>query len=69
MSKELLVELRWKRKVYGIWKEGQTTWEECKNVVRACRDPTRKAKVHLELDLARDGKDNKKVFLKYISSK
>jgi len=29
----------------------------------------RKAKVHLELNLARDVKDNKKGFLKYISSK
>jgi len=29
----------------------------------------RKAKVHLELNLARDVKDNKKSFFKYISSK
>jgi len=28
MSKELLVKLKWKRKVYGMWKEGQATWEE-----------------------------------------
>ena len=48
MSKELLAELRWKRKVYGMWKEGQATWEEHRNVVRACRDAKRKAKVHLE---------------------
>jgi len=47
MSKELLVELRWKRKVYGMWKEGQATWEEYRNAVRTCRDATRKAKVHL----------------------
>jgi len=26
MSKELLAELRWKRKVYEMWKEGQATW-------------------------------------------
>jgi len=69
MSKELLAELRWKRKVYGTWKEGQATWEECRNVVRACRDAMRKAKAHLELKLARDVKDNKKSFFKYISSK
>jgi len=48
MSKELLAELRWKRKVHGMWKEGQATWEEYRNVVKACRDATRKAKVHLE---------------------
>jgi len=69
MSKELLVELIWKRKVYGMWKEGQATWDEYRNVVRACTDAMRKAKVHLELNLARDVKDNKKGFFKYISSK
>jgi len=35
MSEELLVDLRWKRKDYGMWKEGQATWEEYRNVVRA----------------------------------
>jgi len=68
-SKEFLAELRWKRKIYRMWKEGQATWEEYRNVVRAGRDETRKAKVHLELNLARDVQDNKKSFFKYISSK
>jgi len=45
------------------------TWEEYRNVVRACNDAMRKAKVHLELKLARDVKNNKKGFCKYISSK
>jgi len=45
------------------------TWEEYRNVVRAYRDATRKAKGHLELKLARDVKNNKKGFFKYISSK
>jgi len=69
MSNELLVELRLKRKVHGKWKEGQATWEEYRNVVRACRDATRKAKAHLKLNLTRDVKDNKKGFFNYISSK
>jgi len=69
MSKELLVELRQKRKVYRMWKEGQATWEEYRNVVRACSDAMRKAKVHLELNPARDVKDNKKGFFNYISNK
>jgi len=38
-------------------------------VVRACRDATRKAKGHLEFNLARDVKNNKKGFFNYISSK
>jgi len=62
MNKELLAELRWKRKDHEMWKEGQATWEEYRNVVRACRDAMRKAKAHLELNLARDVKDNKKSF-------
>jgi len=48
MSKELLAELRWKTKLHGMWKEGQATWEEYRNAIRACRDAKRKAKVHLE---------------------
>jgi len=56
-------------KVYGMWKEGQASWEEYRNVVRACNDATRKTKVHLELNLARDVKDSKKGCFKYISSK
>ena len=54
LNKQLLAEIRWKRKIYGMWKEGQATWEEYRNVVRACRDATRKAKAHLELKLARN---------------
>jgi len=69
MSKELLVELRQKKKVYGMWKEGQATWEEYSNVVKACRDAMRKAMVHLEFNLARNVKNNKKSFFNYISSK
>ena len=40
-----------------------------RNAVRACRDATRKAKAHLELDLARNVKNNKKGFFNYIRSK
>jgi len=38
-------------------------------VVRACREAMRKAEAHLELNLARDVKDNKKGCFNYISSK
>jgi len=69
LHKELLAEIKWKRKAHEMWKEGQATWEEYRNVVRACRDATRKAKADLELKLARDVKNNKKGFFKYISSK
>jgi len=52
-----------------MWNEGQATWEEYRNVVRAFRDTTKKAKTHLELKLARGVKHNKKGFFNYISRK
>jgi len=27
-SKKFLAKLKWKRKVYGMWKERQATWKE-----------------------------------------
>ncbi|XP_048787424.1 uncharacterized protein LOC125686903 [Lagopus muta] len=69
MSKELVCKLKGKKKAHEMWKKGLTTWEEYRNVVRACRDATRKAKARLELNLAKGIKDNKKVFFKYINSK
>ncbi|GAB0209615.1 hypothetical protein GRJ2_003427200 [Grus japonensis] len=69
MSKELLEKLKGKKEAYRMWKKGLATWEEYRNIVRVCRGTTRKAKAHLELNLARDVKDNKEGFFKYISSK
>jgi len=69
MNKEVLAKLKWKKKVCRMWKEGPTTWEEYMNIVRVCRDATRKAEVYLESYLARDIKDNQKSFFRYISSK
>ena len=43
--------------------------EQYRNAVKVCRDATRKAKAHLELNLARDVQDKKKGFFNYISSK
>ncbi|GAB0190273.1 hypothetical protein GRJ2_001492600 [Grus japonensis] len=60
---ELLEKLKWK-KVYRMWKKELATWEEYRNIVRVRRDATRKAKAHLELNLARDVKDNKKGFFR-----
>ncbi|GAB0183494.1 hypothetical protein GRJ2_000814700 [Grus japonensis] len=69
MSKELLEKLKGKKEVSSMWKKGLATWEEYRNVVRVCRNAARQAKAHLELNLARDVKDKKKGFFKYISSK
>ncbi|PKU46909.1 alpha-n-acetylneuraminide alpha- -sialyltransferase [Limosa lapponica baueri] len=69
MSKELLEKLKRKKEIYRMWEKGLATWEEYRNIVRACRDVTRKARDHLELNLAKDVKDNQTGFCKYISSK
>ncbi|CAM4588838.1 unnamed protein product [Lepidochelys olivacea] len=45
------------------------TREEYKNVARACRNEIRRAKSHLELQLARDVKSNKKGFFRYVGNK
>ena len=37
--------------------------------LRACRNATRKAKVHLELNLMKEAKNNKKGFSKYVKNK
>lgn len=50
-------------------KKGQATWDEYKDTVRVCRNEKRKAKAHLELDMARKVKNNKKGFFKYITRK
>ena len=67
MSKELMRKLKGNKKVYEMWKKGLTTWEY-RNVVRAFRDVARKAKAHLELNLAKEIKDNKKGFLKCVNN-
>lgn len=49
-----------------MWKRGQATWEEYRDLVRGCREATGKSKAHLELNLARGVKDNKKGCFKHI---
>ena len=68
MSKELIDKMKGKKNVYEMWKKGLSSWEEYRSVVRACREVTRKIKAHLELKLAKETKDNMKVF-KYVNSK
>ena len=51
--------------MYRKWKQGCVAWEEYRPVVCVCRDRIRKAKVQMELNLARDVKD-KKGFYRYI---
>lgn len=52
--------------MYRWWKHGCVSWEQYRAVVHVCRDWIRKAKVQMELNLARNMKDNKKGFNRYI---
>ena len=44
LNRGLLVGLRTKRRVYHLWKKGQVTQEEYRDLVRLCREELRKAK-------------------------
>ncbi|CAM4604369.1 unnamed protein product [Caretta caretta] len=69
LNSEILADLKYKKEAYKKWKIGQMTRDEYKNIARACRSEIRKAKSHLELQLARDVKSNKKGFFRYVSNK
>lgn len=58
-----------KKKTHKQWKQGQVLWEEYKEVGRLCRDWVRKAEAQLELHLARDTKNKKKGFYRYLNQK
>ncbi|CAM4668918.1 unnamed protein product [Lepidochelys kempii] len=68
LSSEILADLKHKKEAYKKWKTGQMTREEYKNIARTRRSEIRKAKSHLELQLARDVKSNKKGFFRYVSN-
>ncbi|GAB0209274.1 mitochondrial enolase superfamily member 1 [Grus japonensis] len=69
MNKELLDKVKHKKEACRGWKQGQVAWEEYRETVRAARDQVRKAKALIEISLARDVKDNKKSFYRYVSDK
>ncbi|KAM7160392.1 uncharacterized protein RBU57_010555 [Macrochelys suwanniensis] len=69
LNSEILADLKHKKEAYKMWKIGQMTREEYKNIAQACRSEIRKAKSHLELQLARNVKSNKKGFFRYVSNK
>ncbi|KAF1503200.1 hypothetical protein FQV18_0001221, partial [Eudyptula minor novaehollandiae] len=69
LNRDLLLGFRKKRRVYRLWKKGQATQGEYRDLVRSCREEMRKAKAQLERNLASVVKDNKKSFYKYINDK
>ncbi|CAM5158164.1 unnamed protein product [Eretmochelys imbricata] len=69
LNSEILAALKYKKEAYKKWKIGQMTRDDYKNIARACRSEIRKAKSHLELQLARDVTSKKKGFFRYVSKK
>ncbi|GAB0187255.1 mitochondrial enolase superfamily member 1 [Grus japonensis] len=69
MNKELLGKVKQKKEAYRGWKQGQVAWEEYRQTAQAAREQVRKAKALTEISLARDVKDNKKSFYRYVSKK
>jgi len=51
LNRDLWLELKNKRKVYGLRKRELATYEDYKCVVKPCREKIKKAKVQLELNL------------------
>lgn len=64
MKKELLSKLRHKHGIYIRGKQGQATCDGYRGIVRECRKAMKKAKTHLELNLAKNIRDHKKGFFK-----
>ena len=58
-----------RKPVYDLWKKGQATQKDYKDVTKLCREKIRRAKAQLELNLATAVKDNKKCVYKCISNK
>ncbi|GAB0199194.1 mitochondrial enolase superfamily member 1 [Grus japonensis] len=69
MNKELLGKVKQKKEAHRELKQGHIAWEVYRETVRAARDQVRKAKALIEISLARDDKDNKKSFCRYVSDK
>lgn len=69
LGKDLLLKLGSKKEVHRQWKWGQVTWGKYRDMVLICRGRVRKAKAKLKQDLARDTKNHKKGFYKYIGQK
>jgi len=62
----MVVKLKGKRELHKQWKQELVSKELYRDDAQLCRDALRKAKVQLELNLARDAKNNNKSFYRYV---
>lgn len=64
-----LTQLTHKKKTYKRCKQGQVSWEEYHDTVQSFSDGLRKARAHLDLNLAMDVMASKVGYYRCISSK
>ncbi|KFO76697.1 hypothetical protein N303_06718, partial [Cuculus canorus] len=69
LSHDLLVKLKSKRELHRQCKQGQGTWEVYRDTAWFCREGIRKTKAQMELILARETRDNKEGFYRYVNQK
>lgn len=60
ITTELLANFKHKKEIYEMWEKEQVTLEDYRNIIRVCRDVTRKTNAHFQLSLSNDIKDNQK---------
>ena len=51
MNKELLLRLRKKKRIYVLWKKGQATWGDYKEIAKVCREEVRKPNLNSDWPL------------------
>jgi len=69
LGQDLLVKLKSKTELHRQWKQGQVTRKEYSEAAWLCRDGVRRARAWLELNLAKDAKNNKKSFYRCVNQK
>lgn len=68
LGKDLLVKLNCEKKMHMQWNQGDTLSEEYRDAAWMYRDGIKESKVQLELNLARDVRNNKG-FCRYVDEK
>jgi len=69
LSQDLLVKLKGKRELCRQWNQEKGSREEYRDAAGLSRDELRRARSQLELNLAKDSKNNKKGFYRYVNHK
>lgn len=64
-----MTKLKQQKGAYKRWKQAQVAWQKYRDTVWDYSSEVRKAKAHVELNLASNMKSNKKGFYGYTSSK